>query len=79
MIVDDTAVISRHFSSRQQCLYRCVCFMLLVLGMYNSDSSNVPNIDWLREVVANGGCARVVQKKNNHHHEVQHHEERLLL
>ena len=52
--------LANYFGSRQQCLYSCVCFMLLLFGLYYSDSSNIPNVDWLRHVVINGGCAHIV-------------------
>ena len=35
--------------------------MLLLFGLYDSDSSNIPNVDWLRHVVMNGGCAHIVK------------------
>ena len=53
--------LANHFGSRQQCLYGCVCFVLLLFGLYDSNSSNIPNVDWLRHVVMNGGCAHIIK------------------
>ena len=38
-------MVADHFGSRQQCLYSCICFILMYFGVYDSDCSNVPNID----------------------------------
>ena len=53
------SVLLDHFGSRQQCLYRCVCFSLLMFAMYDSDCSNMSNVDWLLQVVLGGVCSNV--------------------
>ena len=63
--------LANHFGSRQQCLYGYVCFMLLLFGFYDSDSSNIPNVDWLRHMVMNGGCAHIVRPNDVHRVGVQ--------
>ena len=55
-----------HFGSRQQCLYGCVCFLLLMFAMYNSDCSNMSNVDWLLQVVLGGGCSNVIGPNQVH-------------
>ena len=67
MIGVNSDKLANHFGSRQQCLYGCVCFMLLLFGMYDSDSSIIPNVDWLKQVVMNGGCAHIVTPLNDVH------------
>ena len=66
MIGVNSDELANHFGSRQQCLYSCVCFMLLLFGMYDSDSSNIPNVDWLKHVVTNGGCAHIFTLNDVH-------------
>ena len=63
-LLDD--VLSDHFGSRQQCLYGCVCFSLLMFAMYDSDCSNMSNVDWLLQVVLGGGCSNVVGPNQVH-------------
>ena len=76
MIGVNSDELANHFGSRQQCLYGYVCFVLLLFGMYDSDSSNIPNVDWLKQVVMNGGCAHIVTL--NDVHKVGKQEQRLL-
>ena len=68
MISLNSNELANHFGSRQQCLYGCVCFMLLlfVICLYDSDSSNIPNVDWLKQVVMNGGCAHIIKPNDVH-------------
>ena len=61
-LIKDT--ISTYVGSRQQCLYGCVCFILIFFGLYDSlDSANIPNIDWLKRVVVKGGCSLVLKRQ----------------
>ena len=61
-LIKDT--VSTYVGSRQQCLYGCVCFISIFFGLYNSlDSSNIPNINWLKRVVVNGGCSLVLKRQ----------------
>ena len=76
MIDSGNLELANHLGSRQQCLYGCVCFVLLLFGLYNSDSSNIPNVDWLRHVVMNGGCAHIIKPAVLH--KVGMQEQRLL-
>ena len=52
--------LSGFFGCRQQCLYGCVCFCLLILAMYHGDRANMSSIDWVNHVVLSGGCGKVV-------------------
>ena len=67
MIGVNSDELDNHFGSRQQCLYGWVCFVLLLFGLYDSDSSNIPNVDWLKHIVTNCGCAHVVTPLNDVH------------
>ena len=52
--------ISDYIGSRQQCLYGCMCFMLLLFSMYNSiNLMKVKNIDWFQGTVIKGGCSLI--------------------
>ena len=77
MIDSGNLELANHIGSRQQCLYGCVCFVLLLFGLYDSDSSSIPNMDWLRPVVMNGGCAHII-KPAAVLHKVGMQEQRLL-
>ena len=66
MISLNSNKLANHFGSRQQCLYGCVCFVLLLFGLYDTDSSNIFNVDWLKHMVMNGGCAHVVKLNDVH-------------
>ena len=53
--------LSGFFGCRQQRLYGCVCFCLLVFAMYHGDRhANMSSIDWVNHVLLSGGCAKVV-------------------
>ena len=69
--------ISSFIRSRQQCLYGCLCIVLLLFAMYESDSSNIPNVDWVYQVVMNGGCSFVLD--GGKFHQVGVREGELLL
>ena len=52
--------ISDYIGSRQQCLYGCVCFMLLFFSMYDSiNLMKVKNIDWFQGTIIKGGCSLI--------------------
>ena len=56
-MVNDVTEISDYVGSRQQCLYECVCFLMLFFSMYNSiDLMNLKNFDWFQGTVMKGGC-----------------------
>ena len=59
MVYADGCNLSGYFGCRQQCLYGCVCFCLLVMAMFHGDRTNMPCIDWINHVVLDGGCARL--------------------
>ena len=45
--VNDESSI-RYIGSRQQCLYRCVCFVVMFFEAYdNFDAIGMKNVDWL--------------------------------
>ena len=53
--VDETD--DHYVGSRQQCLYGCVCFVVLFFDLYdNFDAIGMKNMDWLTCMVLNHGC-----------------------
>ena len=51
--VDD----DRYVGSRQQCLYGCICFVVMFFEAYdNFDAVGMKNIDWLMCIVLDRGC-----------------------
>ena len=51
--VDDV----QYVGSRQQCLYGCVCFVVMFFEAYdNFDAVGMKNIDWLMCIVLDRGC-----------------------
>ena len=69
--------ICSFIGSRQQCLYGCLCIVLLLFSTYEGDSSNIPNVDWVDQVVMNGGCSFVLD--GGKFHQVGGREGELLL
>ena len=59
MVSANDCVLPGYFGCRQQCLYGCICFCLLLIGMYHGDRLNMPCIDWINHVVLDGGCGRL--------------------
>ena len=59
MVSANDCALSGYFGCRQQCLYGCICFCLLLIGMYHGDRVNMPCIDWVNHVVLDGGCIRL--------------------
>ena len=56
--------LSGFFGCRQQCLYGCMCFCLLMFAMYHGDRrANMSSIDWVNHVILNGGCVKVVDRQ----------------
>ena len=52
--VDDNV---RYVGSRQQCLYGCVCFVVMFFEAYdNFDAVGMKNVDWLMCIVLDRGC-----------------------
>ena len=60
MVSANECVLSGSFGCRQQCLYGCVCFCMLLIAMYHGDRANMSLVDWVNHVVLSGGCAKVV-------------------
>ena len=57
MVSANECVLSGYFGCRQQCLYGCLCFCLLVFALFHSgDRVDMIGIDWVNHVVLNGGC-----------------------
>ena len=57
MVSANECVLSGYFGRRQQCLYGCLCFCLLVFALFHSgDHVDMMGIDWVNHVVLNGGC-----------------------
>ena len=57
MVSANECVLSGYFGCRQQCLYWCLCFCLLVFVLFHSgDHVDMMGIDWVNHVVLNGGC-----------------------
>ena len=56
--VDGEGEMDDHYvGSRQQCLYGCVCFVVLFFDLYdNFDEIGMKNMDWLTCTVLNRGC-----------------------
>ena len=49
---EDVVVFSDYIGSRQQCLYRCFCFLVLFISLYDSiDLMNMKNVDWFQGTV----------------------------
>ena len=59
MMVDtskEDVIFSDYIGSRQQCLCRCFCFLVLFISLYNSiDLMNMKNVDWFQGTVIKGG------------------------
>ena len=56
MVSANECVLSGYFGCRQQCLYGCLCFCLLVFALFHSgDRVDLMGIDWVNHVVLNGG------------------------
>ena len=55
MVSANDCVLSGYFGCRQQCLYGCICFCLLLIGMYHGDCMNMLCIDWVNHIVLDGG------------------------
>ena len=54
--VDDPLSI-QYVGSRQQCLYGCVCFVVMFFEAYdNFDAVGMKNVDWLMCIVLDRGC-----------------------
>ena len=54
--VDDPSSV-QYVGSRQQCLYGCVCFVVMFFEAYdNFDAVGMKNIDWLMCIVLDRGC-----------------------
>ena len=64
MVSSDECVLSGFFGCRQQCLYGCVCFCLLIFAMYHGDRTNMPLVDWVNHVVLSGGCVKVLGEQS---------------
>ena len=51
-----------YVGSRQQCLYGCVCFVVLFFDLYdNFDAISMKNVDWLMCTVLNCGCGDLLK------------------
>ena len=59
MVSANECVLSSYFGCRQQCLFGCLCFCLLVFALFHGDRINMPGIDWVNHVVMDGGCGRL--------------------
>ena len=59
MVSANECILSSYFGCRQQCLYGCLCFCLLVFDLFHGDRINMPGIDWVNHVVMDGGCGRL--------------------
>ena len=47
----------QYVGSRQQCLYGCICFMVMFFEAYdNFDAVGMKNVDWLMCIVLDHGC-----------------------
>ena len=54
--VDDPSSV-QYVGSRQQCLYGCVCFVVMFFEAYdNFNAVGMKNIDWLMCIVLDHGC-----------------------
>ena len=49
-------MLSGYFGCRQQCLYGCFFFCLLIFALFHGDRVNMLGIDWVNHVVLDGGC-----------------------
>ena len=57
MVSANECVLSGYFGCRQQCLYGCLCFCLLMFALFHGgDHVDMMGIDWVNHVVLNGGC-----------------------
>ena len=57
MDVVDGKLFAPYIGSRQQCLYGCICFVMIFFSMFNSiDLMVVKNFDWFHNTVIQGGC-----------------------
>ena len=61
--VDGEGETDDHYvGSRQQCLYGCVCFVVLFFDLYdNFDATGMKNVDWLTCTVLNHGCGDLLE------------------
>ena len=57
MVSANECVLFGYFGCRQQCLYGCSCFCLLVFALFNGgDHVDIMGVDWVNHMVLNGGC-----------------------
>ena len=55
-----------YVGSRQQCLYGCVCFVYLLFEMCgNFDFVEMNSVDWLLQMVFDGGCSTFVESSTS--------------
>ena len=55
MVSTNECVLSGYFGCRQQCLYGCLCFCLLVFALFHGgDRVDMMGTDWVNHVVLNG-------------------------
>ena len=60
MVSANECVLSGYFGCRQQCLYGCLCFCLLVFALFHGDHRvDMMGIDWVNRMVLNGGCCNL--------------------
>ena len=61
--VDEEGETDDHYvGSRQQCLYSCVCFVVLFFDLYdNFDAIGMKNVAWLTCTVLNRGCGDLLE------------------
>ena len=54
--VDDPSSV-QYVGSRQQCLYGCVCFVVMFFEVYdNFNAVGMKNVDWLMCIMLDRGC-----------------------
>ena len=60
--IDEEGKMDDHYvGCRQQCLYGCVCFVVLFFDLYNNfDAIGMKNVDWLTSTVLNRSCGDLV-------------------
>ena len=55
-------LFSKYISSRQQCMYACVCFVIKFFAVCDSILvCDMNNFEWFRGVIMQGGCASVLE------------------
>ena len=46
-----------YIGSRQQCLYGCICFVVMFFDVYDDfDAVGMKNVDWLTCIMLDHGC-----------------------